>query len=245
MGPELSTPEDLNNNMFNVTCRFDSATAQLHRKVAAGTFVAFHPQGNLWMTAVQDIPSPAADPSAITYQHIFSWLGSPHADDLPDAASRLAFWRDQASRYAEPWCSFARAFPDDDLKIQVDRITAWRPSMDWSAAFAGRVTLAGDAAHTMPPHRAQGLNNALQDAACLVEEMVLVREAGRGGVAEGLRRYEGAMRERALREIPISIRTAEYGHKFDLLLQTPAFQMGMERYREEREGLGEGVERAA
>ena len=96
----------------------------------------------------------------------------------------------------------------------------------------------------MPPQRAQGLNHALQDAACIVDEMVLAN-AGKQGVAEALRRYEVAMKERALREIPISIRTAEDGHKFDLLLQTPAFKMGMGQYREEREGMGEGVERAA
>ena len=64
--------------------------------------------------------------------------------------------------------------------------------MDWSqTAFGRRVTIVGDAAHCMPPHRGQGLNNALQDSATLVEELVAVqkgeKDAGRrsGGVREG------------------------------------------------------------
>jgi len=60
-----------------------------------------------------------------------------------------------------------------------------RPSMPrWSA---GRVTLLGDACHAMLPFMAQGAAQAIEDGATLA---ALLAGAGRGNVAETLRRYE-------------------------------------------------------
>ena len=242
VGSEQSTPEDLDNNMFNVTCRFTADTARLQREGHPGTYVAFHPKGFVWMAAIQDISEPEK-PEMWLFQHILSWMGEPRPADLPDQASRLAFWKSTAGSFAEPWHTIGQEFPDD-LKLQVDRITAWRPTMDWSGACNGQATLAGDAAHTMPPHRAQGLNNALEDAATLVDELAAVK-AGTKTIPEALRAYEVKMKERVLQEIPISIKTALFGHNFDKLMQTPAFINGMDKYRKIQEEKGQGPELAA
>lgn len=241
VGPEFGMPEDLDNSMFNVTSRFSAETALLLRKGHPATFVAYHPtNGTVWVCAIQDIPDPDR-PETWLFQHILSWRHAPRPTDLPDQPSRLAHWRQLASDYAEPWRTVGREFPED-LPLRVDSITVWKPTMDWSGAFGGRVTLAGDGAHTMPPHRAQGLNNALQDAATLLDELVAVKE-GRKGVGEALRAYEKEMKVRALREIPLSYATMDFGHRFDQLIQMPMFRIGIEKYREER---GEsGVEFAA
>lgn len=58
----------------------------------------------------------------------------------------------------------------------------------------GNVTLAGDAAHPMLPFMAQGANQGVEDAFALA---TCLRQAGPGGIAAALRRYEEARRPRA------------------------------------------------
>lgn len=68
-----------------------------------------------------------------------------------------------------------------------------RPPMDrWSV---GRVTLLGDACHSMVPFLAQGAVMAIEDG------FILARCLREFGVAEGLIRYENARRERTRRAV--------------------------------------------
>jgi FAD-dependent urate hydroxylase len=75
----------------------------------------------------------------------------------------------------------------DDAQVGFFPHVRHRVPAVWSA---GRMTLVGDAAHSMPPTRAQGANQALEDAWTLARA---VREAA-GDVPAALRAYE---RERA------------------------------------------------
>ena len=62
-------------------------------------------------------------------------------------------------------------------------------------AGAGRVTLLGDAAHTMPPTLAQGTNQALLDAMVLRKALATARH-GNGDIADALRWYEKTRRRK-------------------------------------------------
>jgi len=62
-------------------------------------------------------------------------------------------------------------------------------------AGAGRVTLLGDAAHTMPPTLAQGTNQALLDAMVLRKALATARH-GNGDIAGALRWYEKTRRRK-------------------------------------------------
>ena len=194
----------------------------------------------MWWQSIQDVKDPDR-PETWLFQNIISWIGKPHAEDFPDQASRLAFWREKGAHFAEPWRTVARDFPDD-LPLVVDRTTVWRPTMDWyGTELGGKVTLAGDAAHTMPPHRGQGLNNALQDAATLVEELRAVKN-GEKSLRDAIAAYEKDMKERTLLEIPVSIAQAQMVHNFDTLMSAPFFKHGMNKYREDMEAKGQAVD---
>lgn len=240
VGEQAAQLEDLDIQMFNVSCCFPAATAKLQRMGHPVFKNSYHPDGFMWWQSAQDIKDPEK-PETWMFQNCFSWVGAPRPEDLPDQKSRLAFWREKAKAFADPWKTVGKDLPDD-LAFGVDRTTVWRPNMDWSGyELGGVVTLAGDAAHCMPPHRGQGLNNALQDAAELVVQLSAVG-SGEKSLNEAVAMYEKDMKERTLQEIPISIMQAQMVHSYDTLMQAPFFQMGMNKYREDMAAKNEPVE---
>ena len=243
VGEEKARLGDLDIYMFNVSVPFIAETAQLQRQGHPIFKCAFHPtQPYVWFSWIQDVKDPDR-PETWLFQHNFSWMKSPTPEDLPDSASRVAWWKSRAAEYADPWRTVGRELPED-MNLGIDRICVWEPDMDRSqTAFGRRVTIVGDAAHCMPPHRGQGLNNALQDSATLVEELVAVKD-GEKTLADAVEAYEKEMKERSLVEIPISVRTARLGHDWRQLMETPAVKMGMNRYKADRISKSEEVELA-
>ncbi len=86
----------------------------------------------------------------------------------------------------------------------------------------------------MPAFRGQGLNNALQDAAKLVDELKDLDKSARP-LSDAIADYEKEMKERALTEMKVSILQAETVHNWDRLMEAPFIKHGMNKYREEQE----------
>ncbi|GAA0387257.1 FAD-dependent oxidoreductase [Microbispora corallina] len=115
---------------------------------------------------------------------------------IPAGDGLLLWWFDHRIGGGDPPASPARALaarfggwaapvPEILAAIgDVDRFAHYRHRVPkvWGR---GRATLAGDAAHSMPPTLAQGANQALEDAWALVRELT-----GDGPVEDRLRRYE-------------------------------------------------------
>lgn len=242
VGEKAAELVDLNIHMFNLSCSFPKEIALLQRKSGHPIFKnSYHPAGFAWWQSIQDVKDPN-DPESWLFQNVLSWIGDPRPEDFPDQESRLKFWRTKAEDFAEPWKSVGANLPTD-VTWKTDRITYWKP-VDWSSApLAGVVTLAGDAAHAMPPFRGQGLNNALEDAGRLIEALTAAAK-GQKSLPEALSAFEVEMRERVLTEMPVSILQAENVHIFDKLMDAPFFKHGMHKYREDRQAAGLGVEQA-
>lgn len=242
LGSDQAEVVDLDIQMLNVSCSFPKDTALLQRMGHPVFKNSYHPDGYMWWQSVQDVQSPE-NPEEWLFQNCLSWIGAPRAEDFKDSAEILAYWREKATGFAEPWRSVGQGFPDD-LKVVVDRTTYWKPTIDWvDNKLAGTVTIAGDAAHPMPPHRGQGLNNALQDAAVLVDEIAAAHR-GEKTLSAGVQAYEKSMKARTLEEIPISIMQAQMVHNFDTLMEAPFFKHGMNKYRKDMENMGKGLESA-
>ncbi len=108
------------------------------------------------------------------------WFDQRWKPDEPVPESPVATLRERFGSWAAPVREVLAAVTDDDagffphLRHRVPRV--------WGA---GPTTLVGDAAHSMPPTRAQGANQALEDAWALA---VALRRGG--DVADALRSYE-------------------------------------------------------
>lgn len=90
----------------------------------------------------------------------------------------------------------------------------------------------------MPPHRGQGLNNGLQDAATLVEQLDAVNKGSRT-LKAAVQAYEEDMKKRAKEEIPISVAQARMVHNWETLMNAPFIKMGMHK-----QAQAEAIEKA-
>jgi 2-polyprenyl-6-methoxyphenol hydroxylase-like FAD-dependent oxidoreductase len=124
-----------------------------------------------------------------------SHLGEGH--QAAQALQRLALGR------VEPWhpllANLVRATALDSI-IGVPLYTA-QPTAAWQP---GRVTLLGDAIHTMTPLQGLGGNTALVDAALLAQQLIDV-DRGHLDLREAIGSYEASMRQYGFNAVQLSL----------------------------------------
>lgn len=253
-GEETAKLTDVPVNMFNFPYKFDAELASKIRGMNELFQSAIHPDhGNMfWISSTspstclstlhipfqisntriaQDIPtSTPTDPSTYTFQVLLSFLDEtiPAGTDLSSQSGRMSFFKSRSSTFAEPWRSAAQAI-DPSTWLPLDRGTYWAAATPWPNR-AGHMTLAGDAAHPMTPHRGQGLNNALMDARGFVEAMIKVAEGGElEGVVKG---YDEEVYTRGKEEMEVSLKQTMFIHNWETLMESPMVKIGMRQVRE-------------
>jgi 2-polyprenyl-6-methoxyphenol hydroxylase-like FAD-dependent oxidoreductase len=86
---------------------------------------------------------------------------------------------------AAAWADRVRAAIGADVRIEIRDVRAWEPAVLVADRFvAGRVVLAGDAAHVMPPYAALGANTGIQDADNLAWKLALMLRGADPGLLE-------------------------------------------------------------
>ena len=115
------------------------------------------------------------------------WFDQRWTPETPEPASAIAALRERFGGWPAPVRQVLDAVGDDDVGFFPHFRHAVPPT--WGT---GLMTLIGDAAHSMPPTRAQGANQALEDAWALAASL---RQGG--DVAGALRRYERARAPKA------------------------------------------------
>lgn len=115
------------------------------------------------------------------------WFDQRWEPGSPPLDSPLAALRQCFGRWAAPVTDVLAAISDDDLGF----FPHFRHKVP-AAWGTGRITVIGDAAHSMPPTRAQGANQALEDAWAMAAAL---RETS--DVPAALRAFEGTRSPRA------------------------------------------------
>jgi FAD-dependent urate hydroxylase len=116
------------------------------------------------------------------------WFDQRWTPDLPGPASPVAMLRERFAGWVAPVPQVLAAITDEETGF----FPHYRHPVP-STWGAGRITLVGDAAHSMPPTRAQGANQALEDAWALA---CALRQGG-SDIPAMLRGYEHARAPKA------------------------------------------------
>ncbi|KAL8897693.1 MAG: hypothetical protein Q9192_002447 [Flavoplaca navasiana] len=184
--------------------------------------------GNAILAAL-DIPDPN-EPTAWKFQNYIGWWGPPYAEDLQDRDTRVAFYRSFVSSFCDPFRTAGLKVADGDA-IPVYPGQQWAPTMAWDN-YGGKVTLAGDAAHSMLPQRGQGLNNAIKDASDIVDA---IKDATSGAktLKDAILAYEAEMKPRGASEVALSLEQALKGRDKNTIKDSPLFKLGWQREKAE------------
>ncbi|RQM05929.1 hypothetical protein DH86_00002591 [Scytalidium sp. 3C] len=207
--------------LYNVNvCYGDAERAKEVRKVHFMNSVALQPEKNMsiW-TSIQDVPDPER-PETWQFQIMPTWLadGKTHSG----GAEGLAELKAAASSLAEPWRSSLLWIPED-TPVSCNSVSYW-PTTAWDSK-GGRITLAGDSAHPVPPHRGQGLNHGIADASNFLKAVIAIKEGAKTR-EEAIEEYNAELVRRGADEVETSRRNALLVHDFDKFMTSPVLTQG-------------------
>ncbi|RFU28732.1 hypothetical protein B7463_g7610, partial [Scytalidium lignicola] len=215
----LAKPMDV--VLYNVNvCYGDAEKARHVRKLHFMNSVALQPEKNMsiW-TSIQDVPDPNR-PETWQFQIMPTWLSD--AKHPPSGPAGLAELKSKAASLAEPWKSSLLWIPDD-TPISCNSVSYW-PTIPWDSQ-GGRITLAGDSAHPVPPHRGQGLNHGIADASNFLKAMIEIRDEKKAR-EEAIANYNEEVVRRGADEVETSRRNALLVHDFDKFMESPVLTQG-------------------
>lgn len=140
---------------------------------------------------------------------ILGFGGEPAAFGLPsdpDTVTGRAL-KQAMRRTAARWHPNLRKLVEmiHENEISVNRLRTSRPTARWKTS---RVTLLGDAIHSMTPYRGIGANIALKDAALLVSKLIEAN-CGEKPLLDAIAEYETSMREYAFAAVEASRKSME------------------------------------
>lgn len=184
---------------------------------------------------VVDIPDPDK-PEGWVFQLMPTWPGT--VDTTQTDKDRIAHLKELAKDLAEPWRSAFLWIPDGSA-APASNLMYW-VTVPWDN-HKGSITLAGDAAHAMPPRmypmigfllfsltsedRGQGLNHSIQDAVNLVDAIRSVYEGG-NTVGEAITAYDEELVKRGFDEVNTSVQSAILSHDSKKLMEAPVLKQG-------------------
>lgn len=232
VGREAARGFDTDYTQINTWARLPRETAKALRQKHPIISQAFHPDlPAMGLVAVLDVPTKDAPPEEWKFQIFSGWEGEPRKADLDSPEKAMRHFKAAFKQIAEPFRSVGEALPEDHV-LPVDDGWNFKPTGDfeWNN-HGGKVTLAGDAAHSMLSHRGQDLNNAIMDAALVVEAITKAHENPRN-LSDAIQEYEDEMRPRGSREVEMTLAVVHSLRQRDFA-KSPLFTIGFKKPQRE------------
>ncbi|ROV90639.1 hypothetical protein VMCG_10041 [Cytospora schulzeri] len=194
--------------------------AKLHPRSST----VYHPNGTFQWLGVHDGYD---KPNIADYVFIFmtGWKQTGPVE-FSNSKAIITDMKRRAEALAEPIRGIIAAI-DDESKAWSNYLPYW-PTQGWEGHPArGKVTLAGDAAHPMTPHRGQGLNNAILDCYELVKQIEAIPERTLDTLRKAVMQYEEEMWKRGHEAVMSSLENSMAVHDWENLKQSSLFTKGV------------------
>ncbi|QKX61946.1 uncharacterized protein TRUGW13939_09102 [Talaromyces rugulosus] len=170
--------------------------------------------------SVADVVDPEK-PETWVFQYSFSNLTK---DDPPaDEEEQRKLFKTYMATYCEPYKSIG-LWVTDDTPISAERFNFWGNIVPWDNRD-GKITIAGDAAHPMLPFRAQGLNNAAEDAKLYVDAIKGVVYDNKD-LKSTIDAYDESSYTRGKTDIISSHEQMKAYHNWDIVMNGPLMKSG-------------------
>lgn len=212
--------------------KYTAEQARFLRSFHSLNIGAVHPAGKVGFWGMHDVPDPERAESWTMFFNLTCPLApselSNH-DSTPRA--NLQRMKELAKDFCEPWRSgleWVNLDARDTWNVWAFTMGIWdprTPEHQWDNQ-EGRITLVGDAAHTMTVQRAQGLNHALRSARELRDAIKRFWD-GDEERQDAIDAYEARMRVRAGAEVEMSKANTEMLHKWEDFKESPLYRHNM------------------
>ncbi|OAL53508.1 FAD/NAD(P)-binding domain-containing protein [Pyrenochaeta sp. DS3sAY3a] len=182
--------------------------------------VAIHPNGAYFGLVPLDIDD-NQPPEEWVFQVFLSMKKDiDPAEDSPELRYQIV--KEVGPTFVAPFNQVIEWMPKDTF-VNTDRYGTWE-TKKWDHR-GGKVILAGDSAHSMTPHRAQGFNHALQDVLNIIAGLKRVR-AGEQDQVAFVDAYVEEVAVRGSEEVRMSLKQGYAVHNWGQSKDLPTFKIG-------------------
>lgn len=229
MSREATLQERLPYRSAFLQAKYTADQARFLRSFHPLNIGAVHPAGKVGFWGMHAVPNPER-PETWTFFFNLTW---PLKTEVEDSTPRdnLLHMKKLAKDFCEPWRSglcWVDANVEETWNVWAFTMGVWDPRTPehlWDNRD-GRVTLVGDAAHTMTVQRAQGLNHALRSARELWDAIKRFWD-GEVPRKEALDGYANEMKARAGAEVELSKANTEMLHDWERFKESPLYRHNM------------------
>jgi 2-polyprenyl-6-methoxyphenol hydroxylase-like FAD-dependent oxidoreductase len=184
--------------------------------------VAVHPKSMYVGIFVLDKPD-LTKPDTWVFYILATW--AKQDSDYEGDKNMVDELRRRMDDWADPFASAVDWIPRDTTAKAV-QLRIWGPPESGWNNRDGRVTLAGDAAHSMTFHRGQGANNAICDSEKFVAAMVKVKN-GEMTLQQAVDEYDADVIARGRTEVEVSRVQTDAFHDHAKFLESPVVKHGI------------------